>query len=656
MWDYEKLVEGMDDKAAAYLLPAEQRVALAPARGCLALATVLSRAGQANSSDVIGVFDLLEDGSVCKRHELQGHECCINSVVWSAGAVGGGASGGGGGAKASVEGKGRGASGIIASGSDDATVRLWDAAKGCLLAKLTGHFGSVLGVALSKRGDALISASADKTVRVWKNGGKPWASGASLCKAVLRGHSDDVQHVSFNSDGSICVSAGDDGTARLWDVALAQAAQATPVPGHLNPATPITASVWTLRGTGQGAYDHVIVSADTLGVIKCWGKDGLSPVWSSQLNSKDAVNKTAITSLCALPGRALVAAGMFGLVHVVSTEKGAPLQTLQVREWVNCLAAAGGLAPAPAPAPGSLAAHVIVAAGEDNTLRLWRWSDGAVGPGKVVAGVKAGGKTPPAKSGGGVEAGGFDDGIGVLEAVELGDVTGCDVMGGEVLPMAVVTGGRDGMVNVWRVEGVGGGKAGLKRVWSCDSGTGDVGGLTWVAFKTSAHSKDSPGATGEAAQASGAGRVIAATSAGGEVLLMVSGEGGGVVSRCAIDAAIAGAKLSLSWCQWAPRLDYVVASSAAKMIYVFRVCGGLAMGGSGGAARVGAPETELRLAALFPAQGQFGSPDGIGGQGDLSIGGAGSGGGGVGKGVKMAIGDRGGRLYVLCLSNLKVGA
>ena len=71
----------------------------------------------------------------------------------------------------------------------------------------------------------------------------------------------------------------------------------------------------------------MIVSGDTLGLVKCFEVDGVRVVWSVTLVSRDAVNKTAVTSLASLP-RQQVACGMFGLVHIIHTTCGATLQTL----------------------------------------------------------------------------------------------------------------------------------------------------------------------------------------------------------------------------------------------------------------------------------------------------------------------------------------
>ncbi|PJF35147.1 MAG: protein kinase, partial [Candidatus Thermofonsia Clade 1 bacterium] len=55
----------------------------------------------------------------------------------------------------------------LASGSDDRTVRIWDAASGQLLQTLKGHTYLVWSVSWSPDGRYLASGSADGTIRLW---------------------------------------------------------------------------------------------------------------------------------------------------------------------------------------------------------------------------------------------------------------------------------------------------------------------------------------------------------------------------------------------------------------------------------------------------------------------------------------------------------
>jgi WD40 repeat protein len=76
---------------------------------------------------------------------------------------------------------------------------------------LHGHEHWVRAVVISPSSNLLASGSHDQTVRIWDiNTGR--------CLKVLRGHSSCVWSVAFNFDGSIIASGSDDGTTKLWDV------------------------------------------------------------------------------------------------------------------------------------------------------------------------------------------------------------------------------------------------------------------------------------------------------------------------------------------------------------------------------------------------------------------------------------------------------
>ncbi|KAK4235981.1 WD40-repeat-containing domain protein, partial [Achaetomium macrosporum] len=100
---------------------------------------------------------------------------------------------------------------LIVSGSNDNTVRVWDAATGAARRVLEGHTSPVLAVAVSPNGQLIVSGSGDNTVRVWDA-----ATGASRC--VLRGHSSSVRGVAVLLDGRLIVSGSIDKTVRVWDI------------------------------------------------------------------------------------------------------------------------------------------------------------------------------------------------------------------------------------------------------------------------------------------------------------------------------------------------------------------------------------------------------------------------------------------------------
>lgn len=100
---------------------------------------------------------------------------------------------------------------LIASGSRDKTVRLWDSATIKTSGKLTGHASSVLAVEFSPSGRLLVSASSDTTVKLW-------TSTTMVRRHTFVGHSAPVLDATFSPDGTQLATASSDQTVKLWDL------------------------------------------------------------------------------------------------------------------------------------------------------------------------------------------------------------------------------------------------------------------------------------------------------------------------------------------------------------------------------------------------------------------------------------------------------
>ncbi|KAK4182362.1 quinon protein alcohol dehydrogenase-like superfamily, partial [Podospora australis] len=99
---------------------------------------------------------------------------------------------------------------LIVSGSDDNTVRVWDAVTGAERCVLKGHSSWVNAVAILPDGRLIVSGSRDNTVRVWD-------AVTDAERRVLKGHSGAVSAVAISPDGRLIVSGSDDNTVRVWD-------------------------------------------------------------------------------------------------------------------------------------------------------------------------------------------------------------------------------------------------------------------------------------------------------------------------------------------------------------------------------------------------------------------------------------------------------
>ena len=100
---------------------------------------------------------------------------------------------------------------ILASGSDDRTIRLWNVVTGKHKWTLFGHTEVVNSVAFSPDGRTLASGSRDNTVRLWD-------AITGEHRRIFSGHMGGVRGVTFSPDGRTLASGSADGTVLLWKI------------------------------------------------------------------------------------------------------------------------------------------------------------------------------------------------------------------------------------------------------------------------------------------------------------------------------------------------------------------------------------------------------------------------------------------------------
>jgi WD40 repeat protein len=98
----------------------------------------------------------------------------------------------------------------LVSASRDKTIRLWDSETGLQIAVLSGHDNRVNSAVFSPDGAHILSSSSDKTARIWDA-----STGAQIM--VLSGHDAPLTCAAYSSDAARIVTSSADNTARIWD-------------------------------------------------------------------------------------------------------------------------------------------------------------------------------------------------------------------------------------------------------------------------------------------------------------------------------------------------------------------------------------------------------------------------------------------------------
>ncbi len=143
----------------------------------------------------------------------------------------------------------------IVTASSDRTVRVWNADGSGQPLVLRGHDDAVASVAFSPDGQHIASGSSDKTVRIWNADG----SGQPL---VLRGHDDIVRSTAFSPDGRRVVSASSDRTVRVWNA------------DGSGPPLVLRGHDDIVRSAAFSPDGRRIVSASSDKTVRVWNADG----------------------------------------------------------------------------------------------------------------------------------------------------------------------------------------------------------------------------------------------------------------------------------------------------------------------------------------------------------------------------------------------
>ena len=229
---------------------------------------------------------------------------------------------------------------LLASCSDDCTIKIWALKHGECLRTLWGHRGWVQSITVSPDGSTLASGSHDRTIKIWD-----WRSGE--CLQTLEGHIHRVKTVGFNPQGNLLASGSDDRTLKLWDVQTGVCLRT--LEGHQD---------WVLSVTFSPNGDR-IASASGDRTIKLWD------VQTGDCLQTLTSHAHRVRSIVFSPdGTRLVSGSDDRSVKVWDVKTGTCLRTLTGHQGTIWSVAF------------SLDGRMLASGSEDETIRLWQVETG----------------------------------------------------------------------------------------------------------------------------------------------------------------------------------------------------------------------------------------------------------------------------------------
>ena len=225
--------------------------------------------------------------------------------------------------------------GLIVTGSEDRTVRLWKI-EGTLLNTFKKHQAAVWDVAFSGDSQLIASASRDRTVKLWNRDGK--------FLNTFTGHQDEVLGIAFSPDGQTIASASRDRTVKLWN---RDGRLVDTLDDHQS-------SVWKAVFSPDG---QMIVTASEDKTLKLWKLDarGEFKLERTLISHTNEVRNVAFSP----DGRLIASVSLDRTAKVWQAKSGKLLHTLESHN---------------SPVVGvvfSPDGQIIATAGWDNTLKIW---------------------------------------------------------------------------------------------------------------------------------------------------------------------------------------------------------------------------------------------------------------------------------------------
>lgn len=178
---------------------------------------------------------------------------------------------------------------------------------------LMGHTGGITTIALHPNGKLLASGSTDRTIKLWNltTGELDYSFGGRSLR-FSGGHSDRITALSFSPDGDLLISGSDDGTLKFWN--LMDYRMITTIPCH----------GWGIGAIATSNSSPMFASGDVDGRIDLWDLESGQPV-ATLGKHRDRVSGLLLSP----DGRTLISSSADRTIRLWEVESGRLIQTLR---------------------------------------------------------------------------------------------------------------------------------------------------------------------------------------------------------------------------------------------------------------------------------------------------------------------------------------
>lgn len=206
-------------------------------------------------------------------------------------------------------------------------IRVYDTKSGKPGKSIAGHSLNVEGLAISKDGKFLASASDDSTVKIWD-----LAKGAET--QTIKGHGDTVTSVRFSPDGKQVVTTSKDRTLKVWDISGAKEIASFKVereaevkdPKAKDPKAPGKKVKETGREFTCAVFTHdgkKIIAGNLDGEIKVYDVEGKKEV--QEMKAHDGVWALALSA----DGSKIATGGYDGTIKIWTVGDAKPMRSIK---------------------------------------------------------------------------------------------------------------------------------------------------------------------------------------------------------------------------------------------------------------------------------------------------------------------------------------